>query len=305
MHPISSRVNVAETCPWTRIALLRGSDWLAADRPKYLIIRTDDRNETAQPLHADLLTLQPFLATAWLKRATGETVEFSLATNGSLAILPSGVLHSSIDAIAAPAVRGICNPTEFETLLPAMTSLIVAGHCSWFEDNWCASPLGYRTTDGLWTQFMTTGGAGGLAFSTSSYASVRGIALKSMGDETTEVQYFAMLTEALGKKFPQLGHAVIAIDTWNAQSAAVLVTVRKAVGPYALSVTVASDHQLTPPWKRLLEHLNGVAIAKDLSRPIIALSTLVQFSSQMDFDVLIQQINRHSQVIPHGMLTSS
>lgn len=288
------------------MALLRGSDWLAADRSGYLIVRTQERQELSEPTHADVLTINPFLKTAVLNKARGQTEIFSLTDAGSLAVLPRGTLHSSIATLGVPAVRGIIASEDFATLLNAAPDdepVLIAGHCGWFEEAWCASPLGYRNARGLWTHFMTTGGAGGLAFDVS-VSDDSGIALSAMARDTTEVQYFAMLAEAFITRFPQLPQTTLVIDAYDTRSAAMLVVARKAVGPYALRVTTASEEKLTPPWKRLLEHLNGVWVAKESTLPIVSLTELGQLVPAVDLNLLIQQINRHSQVIPHGMLTS-
>ena len=299
---ISDRGFPATKSPWTRIALLRGADWLAADRPEHLIIRTHFCDEPSQPVHADLLTINPFLKQAWLKKSDGTGDTFKLIVDGNMALLPAGMLHESMPAIAATTIRGICGVAAFEKEIKHLSissDVLIAGHCGWFDESWCASPLGFRATDGRWSQFLTTGGAGGLSFERQSKA-IGGMAIKAMSDVTTEVQLFAMLAEALITKFPQLSNSVVILDELDLHHAAMLVVVRKAVGPYAFKIK--SAQKLDPPWKRLLEHLNGTLVVDDSSRPHLAISTLVGLFKKIDFDLLVHQINRHSQVIPHGML---
>lgn len=281
---------------------MRGSGWIAGDLPGHLIIRSDSHKPLTRVRHADVLTLNPFAKTAYLQKADGTEENYKLGLNGDLAFLPKGTFGAKIPLMVSIAAKGKLDSEEMAKIIkkhPIKERFILIGHCSWFGDVWCAGPMGFCSDSTLWSQFIATGGANGLAFSLSEQ--IGGLNLASMSQGAKESQLFAMLAEALTARFPELRYQTVFIESQEPRHAAMLAVLRKALGPYHLNTM--SKKKLSPPWKRFLEHLNANLLERSDAQ-LFDLRAAVELFSDIDWSLLMMQVNRHSQVIPPSLLKS-
>lgn len=297
---IETMTPFSEAREYTHVALMRGCGWLAADLPGHLIIRTGSESELPRTDHADLLVIDPFSGTGLFRSVDGTSKSFKLHETGDWVFIPSFFIAANIPQIVASRVAGILDTKaalqslqhEFNT-----KELLLAASCSWFDEQWCAGPLGHRNHFNAWSQLLPTGGRGGLAFTLEPS---NGISVGQLSERVLESQVFSMLEEWLVTRYSHLSQSIFVLSSNDIRSAALLVAIRKAVGPEFMSVYCSQ--KLAPPWKRLLQHLNarvitgepemGAALKVDLLLPLL---------KDLDFDLLLSQINRHSQVIPPSL----
>lgn len=284
---------------------MRGEGWLAADLPGHLIVRTSPVCTASQTLHADVLTIDPFAGTANLRTSKADITNFKLAIVGPWALVD---LTHALNEIAhfpkiiASRYVGILDAGEMEQSITEHfreEDLLVVGNCGWFDHHWCASPLGLRRSTGRWLQFMAAGGNGGIAF--PNLLTHEGIDFKDMSPEVTESQVLQTLSDAISVRYPQLAGMTIIIGKQDLQAAAVLVLIRKAFGPYNLSIYFSESP--LPAWKRLAQHLNATIISDLYKGPSasIGVESFVYLLESCNLNDLIAQINRSSRVIPESL----
>lgn len=284
---------------------MRGEGWLAADLPGHLILRSAAASIPQQTLQADVLTIDPFAGTANLRTPKADVTNLKLPIVGPWAVVD---LDHALNQIAHfPKIItsrhvGVLDAGEMEKSITQHfreEDLIVVGNCGWFDNHWCASPLGLRGSTGRWLQFMAAGGNGGLAF--PNQCTYEGIAFRDISLEVTESQMLQSLSDAIAVRYPQVGGKTIIIGNQDLRAAALLVLIRKAFGPYNLSIYFSESP--LPAWKRLAQHLNA-AIISDLDRNhsgTVDIDSFLYLLECCDLNDLIAQINLSSRVIPESL----
>lgn len=295
-----SRSSVSQ---FRQLILARGfSDFGAFDQKDTLVISVSLDAGDSPFKQASWLRIDPVLQEASLWGPRRRSLAISLKASGAWAELDSKwTAAQGLPRILTPANAAIVGCADLEKKRLQMKqdrSILFAGASEATKSGWFFSPFAAVNTNGEYSLLAAAGGPLALSIPLP-WVLHEGTRFSELRPRTFAQNDLQILMHAMSSAFRDLPMSPLCIQGKNIDEAIALVALRKLWGQTPMCVELPEE--INPGWKRLIQHLGWHPIKTGKSHATsLAMSTIRPMIQKLDREILLEQINRRSRVIPES-----